>query len=131
MGELYDLIVNKFLAATGEYLGALDWGYMITLVVLMSVLNTLFPDMTFKLFGLELKFNKRYRVVIVAMILGIVFYLLSDSYGKAAVKMYLQSGIAAMVLHSLLIDRIAKFLVDRVPAVSTLKDKLNTQKPKE
>lgn len=115
MEQFYDLIVNKFLAATGEYLNSLDWSYMITLMIVMWLLSWIFPATVIRIFKLEFKVSEAWRVVWVALTLAIIFYLFNDQHSKAAVKVYFQSMLASMVLYKLAFAKAAEWLKDHFP----------------
>lgn len=127
MDKFYSLIVDKFFGAVTDYMSALDWGYMITLMVAMMVLGSLIPH-PIVLRTKTISMAPRYRTVLVAFILALVFYGLGDEHGRGPIKKYFESMFAAMVLYMLTFDKIGKFLSERVPAFAEFKDKISITK---
>lgn len=131
MTEFYDLIVNKFLSATTEYLDSLDWHYMIALIVVMELLKWAFPKSVLSIWKFKLNISNSLRTLIVALLLCVLFYWFNDGGGKPVIKQYFQSALASMVLYTLALGKISAFITERFPVAGAIKDKMNVQGKKK
>ena len=116
MEQFYDLIVNKFLAATGEYMESLDWSYMISLIICMWVLSWLHPKTIISLGKKKVYIPESWRVIVVALVLALISFYFNGENTKAAVKVHFQSMLASMVLYKLALSRAAEWVKEHFPA---------------
>lgn len=107
--------VNDFaLAKLMEYLGNLDWGYMITLILLSHFVcrnemldNKFIAQLTWlkKVKTLLLAIPMAWRVLLMGVIYGMVLYWIRDYSGKNWLENMVQSLIFAMVSHKLFLEK--------------------------
>ena len=87
-----------------DYLLGLDWGYIITFILISHLVNqtkitTWFYKMT------KVKIRTRYRVFFIGLSYGITVYLLRG-YNITKIECLFQSFVFAMVFHKLVIERL-------------------------
>lgn len=91
-----------------EYLTSLDWGYIITFILISHLVNqtkitTWFYKVT------NIKIRTRYRVLLIGIGYGIVVYLLRG-YGISKIECLFESFVFAMVFHKLVVERLFAIL---------------------
>ncbi|MFC4633497.1 hypothetical protein ACFO3O_06240 [Dokdonia ponticola] len=87
-----------------DYLISLDWGYVITFILISHLVNqskvtTWFFKKT------NVKIRTRYRVLFIGVGYGILVYLLRG-YTVANIEGLFQSFVFAMVFHKLVVERL-------------------------
>jgi len=91
-----------------HYLSSLDWGYIITFILIAHLLNQS-PVTTWLSKWTNLNIKTRYRVLIVGCLYGVIVYFVRG-YTIERIECLFQSFIFALVFHKLLVDRIFKSL---------------------
>lgn len=129
--DLTATITDKFISAIATYLEGLDWIYMISLMLLINVINTFFPDHIYKIGKFRLNFPTKYRVPTLAIILALGAYWFNGYTDRAHAVMYFQSMLAAMIFYLWFLDRLIKMLSEKVPMIAELREKLKVIKDTE
>lgn len=87
-----------------EYLIGLDWGYIITFILISHLVNqTKVTGWFFKITNVTIR--TRYRVLIIGIGYGILVYLLRG-YDISKIECLFQSFVFAMVFHKLVVERL-------------------------
>lgn len=87
-----------------DYLTSLDWGYIITFILISHLVNqtkiiTWFYKVT------KIKIRTRYRVLLIGIGYGILVYLLRG-YDISKIECLFQSFVFAMAFHKLVVERL-------------------------
>lgn len=91
-----------------EYLASLDWGYIITFILISHLVNqTKILSWFYKV--TKVKIRTRYRVLLIGIGYGILVYLLRG-YDISKIECLFQSFVFAMVFHKLVVERLFAIL---------------------
>ncbi len=113
--ELLAPLLEQFSAAFAAYFQKLDWFYIITLILISEIINRVFPDKLYSVFGLRLRFPIRYRVPFLGLVLAVFIFFLNDGQTKYEVRVMLQSMVAAMVLHLWFLEQLIRKYLPKKP----------------
>ena len=96
-----------------NYLSSLDWGYIITFILIAHLLNQS-PVTTWISKWTSLNIKTRYRVLFIGILYGVIVYVVRG-YTIQRIECLFQSFIFALVFHKLLVDRIFNSLKSKKP----------------
>lgn len=98
-------IINQII----HYLNSLDWGYILTFILLAYSLNTSKVLDWFFCFT-KVKFQTRYRVLLIGILYGAFLFFLRENT-ISDIESLLQSFVFALVFHKLILDKITSSMV--------------------
>ncbi|WP_299213736.1 hypothetical protein [uncultured Dokdonia sp.] len=101
-----------------NYLSSLDWGYIITFILISHLVNqTKITAWFYKV--TNVKIRTRYRVLLIGFCYGVMVYLLRG-YTLSNIESLFESFVFAMVFHKLVVERL--FAVLKLNPVDTQYD---------
>lgn len=108
---MYEQLKDFFAKAGIQYLDSLDWGYIITLMILVYLSNRLMsPTTEFHARRMTFKINSAYRVLVFGFILASLFYWFDLNKGKGDMKLMFQSMIAAFAVYAIAFKYVTKYI---------------------
>lgn len=120
--------METLLTEINNYLSALDWPYMLTMIVI-SYFMTNHPylgcivaksNSTMAKIILSLKaISLAWKVFIIGIIYAFIIAYIRDYHGKAHIESLLQSLIFVMVFYKLLVSKLADTLTDKLTTDKT------------
>ncbi len=110
-------IVTEILNQLGYYTSGLDWGYILTFIIMAYALNKMMESkIGCKWF--PWKIPTRYRVAILGFLYAILIFFVRG-YELAQVELVFQSFLFAIVFHKMILEGLIKFLEKSLPQDSS------------
>lgn len=95
------------IAQITEYITSLDWGYIITFIILGFGINHYCLQRSAKT---GVRKRSRYRIALVGLIYGVILYFIRSSPVKE-IERLLQSFIFSIVFHKLVVESLLYWLI--------------------